>query len=136
MNELKITSSDLKVIVDDLRNKICHNHMSNITIINSCDLFMTFSNYRKEKLLISLNPHHPFISFVDIKDPCGTKVGMLSDLLRKEVKDGYILDVQTINNDRIVSIEYIHTNDYYDKEKRKLILELIPLRPNLIICDL
>lgn len=135
MNELKITSTDLQVIVDDISQKIVHNHMSNITIINSFDLFVTFSNYRKEKLLISLNPHHPFVALVNIKNPCPTKVGVLSDLLRKEVKDGYILKVESLNNDRIVCIHYVYTNDYFDKEERKLVLELIPLRPNLLILD-
>ena len=41
----------------------------------------------------------------------------------------------TLNDDRVLQIEYVKTNDYFDKEKRFLILELIPHRPNLIILN-
>lgn len=135
MPNIKISASDLKTICEDLSSKIVHNHMSNITIINSTDLFITFSAYRKEKLLISLNPQHPFLALSTISDPCGTKVGNFSDTLRKEVKDGYILSVEQVNHDRVVCINYVHTNDYFDKEYRKLIIELIPHRANLIILN-
>ena len=135
MLNLKITANDLKVIVEDINSKISHNHMSNITIINSSDLFISFSMYRKEKLLISLNPQHPFLSLVEIKDPCGTKLGNFSDVLRKEVKDSYLLSVDAVNNDRIVSFKYVFTNDYFEKEERHMIVELIPHRPNLILLN-
>ncbi len=135
MKELKITNSSLKTIVSDLASKIVFNHMSNVTIINSSDLFISFSMYRKEKLLISLNAQNPFISLVTLSNPCPTKIGNLSDTLRKEVKDGFVTEVSTINNDRVVKISYNHTNDYFEKENRKIILELIPHRPNLILLD-
>ena len=135
MKELKITNSSLKVIVSDLSSKIAFNHMSNVTIINSSDLFISFSMYRKEKLLISLNPQNPFLSLVSINNPCPTKMGNLSDTLRKEVKDGFVTEVTTVNNDRVVKISYNRTNDYFEKENRKMLLELIPHRPNLILLD-
>ena len=132
---LKITASDLKIIVEDLSKKISHNHMSNITIINSFDIFVSFSNYRKEKLLISLNPAHPFVALTPISNPCGTVMGNLNDVLRKDAKDGYILSVEQLNNDRVLCIHYVYTNDYFDKEHHRLVLELIPHRPNLLILD-
>lgn len=135
MNELKITTSDLKIITEDLSKKIVFNHISNITIINSTDLFMAFSMYRKEKLLVSLNPQHPFVSLVNIDNPCPTKMGGLSDTLRKEVKDGFVTAVEMVNNDRVIKISYHHTNDYFDRENRKIIIELIPHRPNLILLN-
>ena len=135
MNSLKITSKDLISIVSDLKEKIKFNHISNVTIINSYDIFFSFSMYRKEKLFISLNPQHPFVCLVAIDNPCGTKIGMLNDYLRKEVKDGFLLDVETLNNDRIVKISYNRTNEYFDKEERSIIIELIPHRPNFIVLN-
>ncbi|MBR0440090.1 MAG: NFACT family protein [Bacilli bacterium] len=133
MNNLKFSSEDLKKIVSIISEKIMYSHIANITLINSQDLFISFSSYRKEKLLISLNPSHPFICLIPINNPCGTKVGALSDILRKEVKDGLVVALETINSDRVVSLTYKHTNEHYDKEIRKLIFELIPHRPNLIL---
>ena len=135
MNNLKITSKDLQVIVSDLKEKIKFNHISNVTIINSYDIFFSFSIYRKEKLFISLNPQHPFVCLVSIDNPCGTKIGMLNDYMRKEIKDGFLLDVETLNNDRIVKISYNRTNEYFDKEERSIIIELIPHRPNFIVTN-
>ena len=135
MNNLKITSKDLQIIVSDLKEKIKFNHISNVTIINSYDIFFSFSMYRKEKLFISLNPQHPFVCLVSIDNPCGTKIGMLNDYMRKEIKDGFLLDVETLNNDRIVKISYNRTNEYFDKEERSIIIELIPHRPNFIVTN-
>ena len=135
MNNLKITSKDLKIIVDDLKEKIKFNHISNVTIINSHDIFFSFSMYRKEKLFVSLNPANPFVCLVSIDNPCGTKIGMLNDYTRKEIKDGFLLDVETLNNDRIVKIKYNRTNEYFDKEERSIIIELIPHRPNFIVLN-
>ena len=135
MNSLKITSKDLISIVSDLKERIKFNHISNVTIINSYDIFFSFSMYRKEKLFISLNPQHPFVCLINIDNPCGTKIGMLNDYLRKEVKDGFLLDVETLNNDRIVKISYNRTNEYFDKEERSIIIELIPHRPNFIVLN-
>ena len=135
MNNLKITSRDLQIIVNDLKEKIKFNHISNVTIINSYDIFFSFSMYRKEKLFISLNPQHPFVCLVSIDNPCGTKIGMLNDYMRKEIKDGFLLDVETLNNDRIVKISYNRTNEYFDKVERSIIIELIPHRPNFIVLN-
>ena len=135
MNNLKITSKDLQIIVSDLKEKIKFNHISNVTIINSYDIFFSFSMYIKEKLFISLNPQHPFVSLVTIDNPCGTKIGMLNDYMRKEIKDGFLLDVETLNNDRILKISYNRTNEYFDKEERSIIIELIPHRPNFIVIN-
>ena len=135
MNSLKITSKDLVSIVSDIKEKIKFNHISNVTIINSFDIFFSFSIYRKEKLFVSLNPEHPFVSMVSIDNPCGTKIGQLNDFLRKEMKDGFMLNVETLNNDRIVKFTYNRTNEYFDKEEHYLIIELIPHRPNLIVIN-
>ena len=132
---MKITSSSLKIIAEELTSKIIHNHISNVTVINSHDLFLTFSMYRKEKLLISLNPNNPLVSLINIDNPVGTKVGSLSDNLRKEIKDAYILGVSTINNDRILAIDFVKTNDYYEKENKRIVIELIPHRPNLVMVN-
>ena len=135
MNYLKITSKDLVSIVSEIKEKIKFNHISNVTIINSFDMFFSFSIYRKEKLFVSLNPEHPFVCMVAIDNPCGTKIGQLNDVLRKEMKDGFMLNAETLNNDRIVKFTYNRTNEYFDKEEHYLIIELIPHRPNLIITN-
>jgi predicted ribosome quality control (RQC) complex YloA/Tae2 family protein len=91
--------------------------------------------YRKGKLLISLNHQKPFLSLIENVTPTPTIAGSLNDNLRKLVKDGNVTNIKAINNDRIVSIEFTKVNDYYEKVKRELIIELIPHRQNLIVLD-
>ncbi len=132
---MKVTANSLKIIAEDLSKKITYNHMSNVTIINSRDIFITFSMHRKERLLISLNPGNPLVALIEIKNPTGTRIGNLNDTLRKEIKDGYVLGVSCLNNDRVLQIEYAKSNDFYEKEKKRLIIELIPHRANMVVVN-
>lgn len=130
---IKITSSDLKIIAEDLNEKLKYNYISNITMINSHDFLFSFSMYRKGKLLVSLNHQSPFVALVNDVVPTGTIVGNLNDTLRKLVRDGCIQNIYTINEDRILAITYSKVDELYEKKNRTLILELIPHRQNLII---
>lgn len=132
---MKVTAKSLEIICKDLNEKLIYNHISNISMINSHDFLLSFSMYRKGKLLISLNHQKPFLSLIENVTPTPTIAGTLNDNLRKLVKDGNVCGITAINNDRIVAIEYTKVNDYYEKVTRKLIIELIPHRQNLIVLD-
>ena len=133
--EIKITNGNLKYIASFLKEKLLYNHISNITMVNNHDLLFSFSMFRQGKLFVSLNHRSPFVSIVNDVVPTGTIVGSMNDNLRKLVKDGNIQDVRTINNDRILAIDYTRVNDLYEKKDRTLIFELIPHRQNLIILE-
>ena len=133
--EIKITSANLEIIAKDLNEKLKFNHISNVTMVNSHDFIFTFSLFRKGKLFVSLNHQSPFVSIVSDIVNTPTIVGSLNDTLRKLVKDASIKEVHTINNDRILAIEYSKVDDLYEKKNRTLIFELIPHRQNLIILE-
>lgn len=130
-----MTPSTLFHIVEELKNKIVANRITNITVVNSRDYLCSFSIDKKDKLLISLNHQSPFVDLLPIEDNPGTTLGKLNDTLRKEIKDGYIVSIEMINNDRILKIRTQKSNDFYEKITRNLIIEFIPFRPNLIITD-
>lgn len=132
---MKLNFSSLQSIVLDIKDKTKGNRISNITLINSRVLLISFSTYRKEKLLISLEHQNPFISFCQIDESIPTIVGGLNDTLRKELKEAIVLDVSLINNDRVIDIKLSKTNDYFEKEIKHLILELVPFRTNLILTN-
>ena len=132
---MKLSATLVKEISLDLSNKITNNRIATITVVNSHDLLFAFSVYRKEKLLISLNHQMPFVSFTCVDESIPTITGHINDTLRKELKDAYITGVETLNNDRILVIDLLKSNDFYEKEKRTLIIELIPHRPNLFLLD-
>ena len=132
---MKLNFSTLKSVVLDISEKTKDNRISNITLINSRVFLISFSSYRREKLLVCLDHQHPFISFCEIDESISTITGGLSDVMRKELKEAIVLGINLLNNDRVVDIHLMKTNDYFEKEEKHLILELIPFRTNLLLLD-
>ena len=109
---MKITYKNINIIANDIKDKVVSNHISNIVIINSTDILFTFSFYRKEKLLISLNHTNPFISFIKNENNVSTILGKLNDTLRREIRDGLLVDVKPLNDDRVVEFSIYKVDEY------------------------
>ena len=124
-----------KIIVDDLKKKIVGCKINNITVINSHDFLCSLSMIKNEKLLISLNHQHPFLSLINVRESTPTITGKLNELLRKLLKDAYIVDIDLVNDDRIVLLKMQKANDYYEKISFDVYLECIPQRANLVFVD-
>lgn len=135
MKKITMTNKLLKSIVADLNNKIINNHISNVTLLNSSDLIMTFSFYRSKKLFISINHSRPLIGLIDKKESFQTLDDELSRVLRKDIRDSYILKIEQLNDDKIVKFTLSALSKDLSRVIIYLILELIPKKPNLIICD-
>ena len=127
--------SAFKAIVDELKKKIVGCKINNITVINSHDFLCSLSMVKQEKLLISLNHQHPFLSLINVNEVAPTIVGKLNELLRKLLKDAYIVSVDLVNDDRIVCFKMQKANDYYEKVSFSVYLECIPQRANLVFVD-
>ena len=127
--------SAFKKIVEELRERIIGCKINNITVINSHDFSCSLSMIKNEKLLISLNHQHPFISLINVEEGLATTTGKLNELLRKMLKEAYIVDVDMINDDRIIHFVTQKANDYYEKVITHVYLECIPQRANLVFVD-
>ena len=121
--------------VNELREKVIGCKINNITVINSHDFLCTLSMIKNEKLLISLNHQHPFLSLIRVSEGLPTIMGKLNELLRKLMKDAYIVDIDLVNNDRIVRLVIQKANDLYEKVTSTIYLECIPQRANLVFTD-
>ena len=127
--------ASFKKIVDELREKIIGCRINNITVINSHDFLCSLSMIKEEKLLISLNHQHPFLTLINVKKSEPTITGSLNETLRKYLKDAYIVDISLDNNDRIVRFVMQKTNDYFEKVVTYIYLECIPQRANLVFVN-
>lgn len=123
------------LVCKDLKEKISNNHISNVTVLNSSDFLISFSFYRSHKLLISTNHDVPYLGLIKVEDSFQTLDNNLSKNLRKELRDSYVLDVEQLNEDRIIKFTLSKIGDDFVRHNRFLILELIPRHPNLIITD-
>ena len=127
--------SAFKNIINDLKKKIIGCKINNITVINSHDFLCSLSMIKNEKLLISLNHQHPFLSLINVRESTPTIIGKLNELLRKLLKDAYIVDIDLVNDDRIVLFKMQKANEYYEKVSFNVYLECIPQRANLVFVD-
>ena len=132
---VRLNLKGIKLIAEELNQKIAHNFITNITVVNSSDLILAFSFYNKEKLIISLNHQSPFLGFVSKEYSPHTVLGQLNDHLRKYIKGAYIEKVEVLNEDRILKFTLYKSNEFFEKESYFLILELIPTINNLIILN-
>ena len=107
MEKIQLSLSLLREITTKLKKKVANNHLSHVTVINSSDILFNFSFYTKEKMLISLNHHHPFISLIDKNFNSSTLNGGLSENLRKLIKGAYITDIEVLNDDRILKFSLL-----------------------------
>ena len=122
-------------VTKELREKVIGCKVNNITIINSHDFLCSLSMIKNEKLLISLNHQHPFLSLIKVNENIPTIMGKLNESLRKLLKEAYIVNLELINNDRIVHFVMQKANDYYEKVVFHLYLECIPQRANLVFVN-
>jgi predicted ribosome quality control (RQC) complex YloA/Tae2 family protein len=135
MNKMKMDLAVYKEVVNELNSTILSSFISQITLVSSNDILLSFSHYRKEKLLISLNHESPFISLINTSASFSTIMNHTSEILRKEFSEAKIQNISILNNDRILDIEVSKTNDYFELERKHLIIEFIPHRPNLILLN-
>ena len=131
----KLNLEGVYQIKTDLDKKILNSFITNVVVVNSHDILLTFSFYNKEKLLISLNHTSPFLGFVPTDFNSHTVLGQLNDNLRKYLKGSYIVAIDILNNDRVLKFTLHKSNEFYEKETYYLILELIPTISNLIFLD-
>ena len=127
--------SAFRKIVGELREKVIGCKINNITVINSHDFLCTLSMIKSERLLISLNHQHPFLSLIPSSEGIPTIMGKLNELLRKVLKEAYIVDLDLINDDRIIHLIIQKANDYYEKVVSHVYLECIPQRANLVFVN-
>lgn len=132
---MKFDFSLLSKITAVIKERTVGNRIGNIAIINSRDFLISFTAAREEKLLVSLNHQNPFASYISFDESIPTIIGTTNDTLRRELKDALILDVAILNDDKIICFNLQKTNDYFEREKKNLIIEFISQRCNLILTD-
>ncbi len=122
-------------VKSELESKILNNFITNVVVINSHDVLLSFSFYSKEKLLISLNHQSPFLGMVDKSFSPHTVLGGLNDNLRKYLKGCYITKIEVLNDDRVLKFTLHKSDEFFEKQTYYLILELIPTISNLIFTN-
>ena len=93
------------------------------------------SNSGQRKLLLSANSSNPRIHFTASTGPNPDKPPMFCMLLRKYISSGIIRNVVTHDYERILEIYIESMNDMGDIVLRRLIIEIMGRRSNIMLIN-
>ncbi|MGI6700931.1 MAG: Rqc2 family fibronectin-binding protein [Christensenellales bacterium] len=89
----------------------------------------------KHLLVISCDSTYPRIHLTKERDINPYRAPAFNMLLRKYLINANILEIKTLNNDRIVKLVFSARNELYDKTELSVIVELTGRYSNLILSD-
>ena len=87
------------------------------------------------KLLLSANPAHPRAQLTDIPRENPETPPMFCMLLRKYFLGGRVLDISQPPMERVLDFKFETLNDLGDRVERRIVLECIGRKSNLIMLD-
>lgn len=87
------------------------------------------------KLLLSASPNHPRPQLTALNRENPAEPPMFCMLLRKHLTGGRLLDITQPPQERIAVFRFETLNELGDRQERKLVLECIGRRANLILLD-
>lgn len=87
------------------------------------------------KLFLSGNPNSPRMHFTNVVRENPTTPPMFCMLMRKHLTSGRILSISQVPSERIVRMEMEALNEFGDRVKRELVVEMMGRKANLILLD-
>ncbi len=128
-------------LCEELKDKIISSSIQRIRQVSHKAFILDLSsvkNFHKTTaaLYISLESNDNLICLSPDKNLCTeSKVKSFGSFLRKHLQSSRIIDIKNTNFERIISINIEKINDIGDLEEKNLIVELIPGRSNIILCN-
>ncbi len=93
------------------------------------------SNIGNVKLLLSANPSHPRLQLTRAAWENPEKPPMFCMLLRKHLSGARLLELSQVPMERVVYLRFEALNELGDRVERRLVLEAISHRANLLLLD-
>jgi len=119
----------------ELNRNIKGLYLSRPCLYSKRDLVFSLSSKKGEFLIFSLDQTAPRIS-ISMNDFSGRSFETpFIQKMKKEVGNANILSIQQLNEDRLLVLNLVVLNSVFKEVRRKLIFEMLPHHPNLILLD-
>ncbi len=135
MKNKTLSSNDLKVYLDELKDSLVGRHISSPTMYSKDSFIFHVSGKGYSNLVICLDGEFPRIYLTDSLFEGSSLEDKFYTLLKKEISNAYIEEISQINGDRVLKLTFITTNVVFKEERKFLYIELLPHHPNLILTD-
>lgn len=131
---MKLSYENLAVLLKFISKELANKKIIRINTINDRTIYF---NYDKEKqCLINLDNNNPQIAVGVFEfEQNRHKETQFLQILKRELNNSIITKCELYGNDKIVHLEIQNINQFYQQSFRNIYIELIPFKPNLIICN-
>lgn len=119
-------------IKDKINSLFKGSFLNKLQQITNNDFLLGFSKGKEQNILISLNLQDPFIELISIKFTQNIN-GFFFQHLKTRILNANFFGARILNNDNILCLDFVKTNDMYDKIPYTLIVELFKSNTNLIL---
>lgn len=126
---------ELSELLPYLKEELLGKHLSSPVLLDGKTFLFRPSGKGMKGFLISLRNECPFLSFDTDESPFSSLSSPFLDNFKKALPNPYVEKVSLLNEDRIVSFDMTVINRVYKEEKRFLLVEAFPSRPNLLLLD-
>ncbi|MCQ2773017.1 MAG: NFACT family protein, partial [Bacilli bacterium] len=133
---MRLSAENLKIYIDFLKEKVLSKHIARPFFYSANTIFFHISGKGDKRFVISLDDAEPrFYSTKNEIDVRG-KDSKFIDQLAKEMNNSFVVDMEAVNDDKILKMSLTIINSVFKEEGRTLYFEMIPRHPNLILTDL
>src|SRR5574344_1487935 len=131
---MSLKSNALKSYLLCLKPRLLSHHISRPFFYTENTLFFHASG-EQSRFVLSLDDEDPRFYLADEDSEVATLESKFLDVLKKEIANAYVVDLEQIHDDRIVKFSLTVINSVFKEEGRSLYFEMIPHHANLILCD-
>lgn len=135
MARIALSSNELKEYVVYLNGVLSGRHINAPIMYTKNVFFFHLSGLDLKRLTISLEPNSPRIYPSNSEIDGSSMESPFVSSLRKELGNAYITGVKQVNEDRIITIDYLTLNEIFKEVRRTLLIELMPRGANLMVLD-
>ncbi|MBF0714913.1 Rqc2 family fibronectin-binding protein [Gemelliphila palaticanis] len=122
-------------IVKELNYELERGRINKINNISTNDIIITIRKNTNKKLIISANTNNFRIHITNKNHENPDRPSNFCTLLRKYLLNGFIVNFEQVNNDRIVIIKIRNTDELGYEKNYNLIVELMGKHSNIILTD-
>lgn len=131
---MSLKSSALKSYLAYLKPLVVSHHLSRPSLYTE-NTFYFHASGEQNRFVISLDDANPRFYLAPADVNVSSLESKFLDLLKKELGNAYVVDLEQVNDDRVIHFSLTVINGVYKEEARSLYLELIPHHANLILCE-
>jgi len=120
--------------VEELRREILTGRITKIYQLSKYEMLFTVRQQRQnKKVLFSVHPTYARIQMTKLDYSHSSEPPMFCMLMRKHLESTIIIDIEQINNDRIIKFTLVHRSEFGGDTTKYLYLEVMNKHSNFIL---